>query len=523
MADVLVINSTPQETRIALLEDGVISDYYLERRASRGVVGNVYKGRVTSVLPGMQAAFVDIGLEKAAFLYVSDVYDEHERTSFDEGEDDEDEDSGNGGERGSGRGRRRRDAPPIEDQLRKGQEVLVQVSKDPIGTKGARVTSHISLAGRHLVFMPTVDHLGISRQIAADKERKRLRRICEELRPSGSGFIVRTAAAGVKSRHLRNDMKLLIGLWNEILDARTSRKAPALLHEDLDLILRATRDLATADLHRLVVDSRAEYDRIQAFIDRFMPRLAGKVELYVGREPIFDAFGIEDELQRAVERKVSLPSGGHLVIDRTEALTAIDINTGKFTGSSRGTGSLEETILQTNIEAAHEVAYQLRLRNIGGLIVVDFIDMDEASSRKQVMRALAEAVEGDRGRVKYSKISEFGLVEMTRKRTRESLEQVLLEPCPTCGGTGRVKSVETVAHELLRQLRRDIEALPDGDVRVLAHQSVISKLREYKRDSLRDLELRANRRIHLTAQNDFPLDRFILSSAGRRKQDANAS
>ncbi|TVQ97516.1 MAG: Rne/Rng family ribonuclease [Deltaproteobacteria bacterium] len=514
MPDVLVINCTPQEARVALLEDGVISDYYQERRASRGVVGNIYLGRVTSVLPGMQAAFVDIGLEKAAFLYVSDVYDEHEKATFDE-DDDEDDDGGDASSRGrGGRGRRRRNGPPIEEQLRKGQEVLVQVAKDPIGTKGARVTSHISIAGRHLVFMPTVDHLGISRQISSDRERKRLRRICEELRPSGSGFIVRTAASGVKARHLRNDMKLLIGLWNDILDARKKRrKAPALLHEDLDLILRATRDLATADLSRLVVDSRAEYDRIQDFIGRFMPRLAGKVELYVGKDPIFDAFGIEDELHRALDRKVNLPSGGHLVIDRAEALTAIDINTGKFVGSA----SLEETILQTNIEAAQEVAYQLRLRNIGGLIVVDFIDMDESASRKKVMAALEEALQGDRGRVKYSRLSEFGLVEMTRKRTRESLEQMLLEPCPTCGGSGLVKSAETVAHELLRHLRRELAGMKDPEVRVIASPAVIQKLRDYKKDSLRDIEMRANRRIHLTPQNDLAVDRFVLTGASRRK------
>jgi ribonuclease G len=500
MANVLVINSTPQETRVAVLENGIISDFYLERQRHRGVVGNIYKGRVIRVLPGMQAAFVDIGLEKAAFLYVNDIYQEHVPHEFDEDEDDDDGDDMRPGRK------RRGPVPPIEDQLKEGQELLVQVAKDPIGTKGARVTCHITLPGRHLVFMPTVDHVGISRQISSDRERRRLRDIANEMRPRGSGFIVRTASAGVSSDHLRQDMQVLISLWNDILDRRDRKKAPQRLHEDLDLILRAARDLSTADLDKLIIDSREQYDRTMEFMEKVMPRFMNRVELYVGSEPIFDAFGIESELRTALSRNVTLPSGGYLVIEKTEALTSIDINTGRFVGKR----NLEETIVKTNIEAAWEIAYQIRLRGIGGLIIIDFIDMEDTANRELVNAALEQALAHDRGRVKVTRISEFGIVEMTRKRTRESLEQMLCEPCEHCNGSGILKSRETTAFEILRELRRSLRSSTDFDVTVMAHPKVVAHIDQRERPALRDLELRFNKKIHIKGDHSFHLERFDM-------------
>jgi len=511
MSNVLVINATPQETRVASLENGSISDFHIERRRHRGVVGNIYKGRVLRVLPGMQAAFVDIGLEKAGFLYVSDVYNDHQTHSIDDEEEDDDAGSDNGG---GGRRRNAKNVPPIEKQLKEGQEILVQVVKDPIGTKGARVTCHVSLAGRNLVFMPTVAHVGISRQIARDRERKRLRQIANEMRPAGGGFIVRTAAEGVSRKLLRHDMGVLIRLWNRIMERYDRVESPSRLYEDLDLILRATRDLATADLDRLVVDSRTEYDRIMTFIEHVMPKFASRAELYVGSEPIFDAYGIESELKNALSRTVQLPSGGYLVIEKTEALTSIDINTGRFVGKK----NLEQTIVKTNVEAAHEVAYQLKLRNIGGLVIIDFIDMEEAANRRRVEKELDKAFAGDRGRVKISSISEFGLVELSRKRTRESLEQMLCEPCDHCEGLGIVKSRETVACELLRELHRDLAAIEAFDVHVLAHPHVTTLLLGRERDSLRDLELRYEKKLHVKPDGSRHVTEFDIAGGNQRSK-----
>ncbi len=508
MSNVLIVNATAQETRVAALENGLITDFYLERRRHRGVVGNVYKGRVSRVLPGMQAAFVDIGLEKAGFLYVADVHSEHAPLALEDDESEElDADGDSDGGDGGRPPRRRKDGPPIEDQLREGQEVLVQVVQDPIGTKGARVTSHISLPGRYLVFMPTVEHIGISRQIGSEGERRRLRGIAQEMRPRGGGFIVRTASAGVSSRFLKHDMKLLIELWNGILERRGRGRTPSVLYEDLDLILRAARDLSTAKLDKLIIDSHEQYDRVMEFIERYMPRFASRVELYVGREPIFDAYGIEAEIQNALSRTVPLPSGGYLVIERTEALTSIDINTGRFVGKT----NLEETILRTNLEAAAEIAYQLRLRNIGGLIIIDFIDMESGSHRDQVYKALEKALEGDRGRVKITRISEFGILEMTRKRTRESLEQMLCEGCPVCEGTGRAKSAETVCFELLRELHRALGGMKEYDVQVQAAPVVIAMLNQREKASIRELEERFGKKLHLRTDHSMRQDRYTVS------------
>ena len=419
MSSILVINASGSESRVALIENGQISEFYLERNKEKGIVGNIYKGRVVRVLPGMQAAFVDIGLDKAAFLYVSDVYYDpdfsEQQFELTEGEhpehegvpdelvaaregDEEDEGNGDAEARKAAEAKAKADAKAdaqakakekekaqkkevnIQGLLKEGQEVIVQVAKDPIGTKGARITSHISIPGRHLVFMPTVDHVGISRRIENEKERRRLREIVESLRPPGTGFIVRTVADGVPAEKLQADAKFLIHIWNEIGRKKDKLGAPALLHPDLDIVLRATRDLFSADVEKLVIDDRAEYERIMRFVQATDPALATHVEYYDGDEPIFDAYGIEHEIQRAQSRKVWLKSGGYIIIDQAEALVAIDVNSGRYVGKK----SLEETITKINIEAAKEIVYQLRLRNIGGIIIIDFIDMDKGKNRDKV-------------------------------------------------------------------------------------------------------------------------------------------
>src|ERR1700710_791406 len=381
MSSLLVINADGPETRVALVEDGLLGELYIERKRERGIAGNIYKGRVERVLPGMQAAFVNIGLEKSAYLHVSDVRGTPDdlkgllSAESNRNEDREEEEEERDAARASGGAR-------IEDLLKEGQEVIVQVTKEPISTKGARTTRYISLPGRHLVFMPTVDHIGISRRIASDKERRRLREIVESVRPPGSGFIVRTVAENVSERELKSDMEFLIKLWNEIVKRSESNRCPALIYNDLDLLLRTVRDMFTPDVEKLIIDSRAEYDRVKKFIAALMPDFTGHIELYDGAYPIFDGYGIEIEIDRALERKVWLKSGGYLIVDEMEALTAVDVNTGRFVGKT----SLEDTITKTNLEASREVAEQLRIRSIGGLIVVDFIDMDRPPNPEKVTR-----------------------------------------------------------------------------------------------------------------------------------------
>lgn len=508
------MNVSLRETRVAVLENGVISGFHNERHATRGVVGNIYHGRVVRVLPGMEAAFVDIGLEKAAFLHASDIFQDHstaelpEDDDSDDGDDDGDDDNGRGRGGSSGRRKRRREYPPIEEQLREGQDLLVQVVKDPISTKGARLTCYISLPGRHLVFMPTVGHVGISRQIRSDSERKRLRKLCDEMRPTGTGFIVRTAAEGVRSEALRQDMEVLINLWNDIYTRSQKGRPPRLLHTDLDLSLRAARDLAASELDRLIVDDREHYERIMDFVERVMPKFARSIELYVGRDPIFDAFGIEGELKRALEKRVDLPSGGYLIIEQTEALTSIDINTGKFVGEK----TLEDTITLTNVEAAREIAYQLKLRSIGGLIIIDFIDMQDGHDRKKVTDALHAAFADDKGRVKFTDISEFGLVEMTRKRTSESLTQLLCEECSHCGGRGLVRSTETVAYEILRELKRQLEVIEEHDVTLRANPKVAKQLRDNESASLKVLEASAQKRLHVKGETHLHPEDYLVQA-----------
>jgi ribonuclease G len=507
MADsLIVINADGPETRVALVEDGYLGELYIERKRERGIAGNIYKGRVERVLPGMQAAFVNIGLEKSAYLHVSDVRgtpDDLKRLlTPDAGAraDDEDEEAADAARVGAG--------ARIEDLLKEGQEIVVQVTKEPISTKGARVTRYVSLPGRHLVFMPTVDHVGISRRIGSDKERRRLREVVDSMRPAGSGFVVRTVAEGISDRELKSDMEFLIKLWNEVVRRAEGSRCPALIYNDLDLLLRTVRDLFTADVEKLIIDSRAEYDRVKKFIAALMPDFAGNIELYEGNDPIFDGYGIEIEIDRALERKVWLKSGGYLIVDEMEALTAIDVNTGRFVGKS----SLEDTITKTNLEASREVAEQLRIRSIGGMIVVDFIDMDRPHNREKVTRSFNEYLRKDRSKAAVTRISELGLIEMTRKRTRESLLHTLTEPCTSCEGKGYTKSRRTVTYELLRELRRQGDLVEGDTVLVEVHPDVAQVLQTTDRAFLEEMEKRLQKRIVIKARGSFHVEDFEIRS-----------
>ena len=445
MAREILINHTNLETRVAVMENSVVTELYHEREKERGVVGNIYKGKVLKVLPGMESAFVDIGLEKASFLYVDDVlpdfsiYDDYDETNGGP--------SSSNGRKDHGSKEKR---TPIDQLLKEGQEILVQVSKGPIGTKGARITGHLSIPGRNLVYMPTMDSVGVSRQISDDSERQRLKEIVNRLKPKNSGFIIRTVAEGRSEDEFRSDINFLVSLWDKILKQYTDNKAPALVHQDLSVTFRVIRDLLSNDVRRLLIDNEEEYAKIKAFLKEYLPRYASITTHFSRRQPIFDHFGIEEEIDRAMSQKVWLKSGGYLVIDQTEALTAIDVNTGRFVGKA----SHEETILKTNMEAVKEIVYQLKLRNIGGIIIIDLIDMEIAQNRTAVYQSLKEELRGDKARSKILQISEIGLVEMTRKRDRDNLGWLLSSSCPYCDGTGRIKSLSSVAFEMFRELER---------------------------------------------------------------------
>ncbi|HSC88719.1 MAG TPA: Rne/Rng family ribonuclease [Polyangiaceae bacterium] len=678
----LVINCDLRETRVALIENGVIAELQIERAAHRGTVGNIVLGRVSRVLPGMQAAFIDVGMDRAAFLHVEDLIrpddfeaylagdfgeidkaesgkdvgaklsdavaddepsgdqplisaessgaaaalaaasaeedddddedlldgegdedddedddededdlddssdgdededeedDDDEDEDEDDGDEDEDEDDddlddssgGDGGDdedddeddgdeeeeeeeersgrnkrrrrrrggsnaRGSERGERsrsrNRDASrsaeptaaagerkkssrvsrsvPITDVVKEGDQVIVQISKEPIGTKGARVTSHVSLPGRYCVFLPTVDHIGISKRIGSTSERGRLRQVIEAMKPKTGGIIVRTVAQGLTKKSLKADLGYLMRLWSDVSKRVETAKAPALLYSELDLVLKTARDLFTDDIDKIVIDDKEQYARLVRFVEMFLPGRVKDIELYQGDEPIFDAYGIEDEIARALSRKVPLPSGGYLIIDQAEALTAIDVNTGRFVG--KGSGSLEETALKTNLEAVEEIAYQLRFRNVGGLVVLDLIDMEDRSNREKVYRALDHALKKDKAKTTINRISELGLIEMTRKRTRESLSRTMHEPCFYCDGTGHIQSRTTIAYEILRQVRRERGSLTGYSIVVNAHPAVIDLLQGEERAAVKDAEARYMRRIKLVARKEYHIEQFDL-------------
>ncbi len=492
------MNLNSQETRVALMENGVLVELYIEHRAEKGIGGNIYKGKVVRVLPGMQAAFIDIGLEKAAFLYVSDVcFDFREFEEMlklaEEGIELE-EDFHNVMNR----------PLQIEDMLREGQKILVQVTKEPIGSKGARVSSHITLPGRYGVLMPTADHVGISRRIENEGERRRLREIIRRIKPDGFGLIVRTASDGKSEEDIQTDMDFLLRLWQRIQEKSDHASVGMIIHHDLDITMRTIRDLFTEDVDRLVVDSREEYNKIFESVETFIPQLKYSVELYEGEEAIFDAYGIEVEIGRTLGQKVWLKSGGYIVIEETEALVAIDVNTGKYVGRRNP----EDTILKTNLEAVKEIAYQLRLRNIGGIIIIDFIDMKKESNKEKVFQSMKKAVKKDKAKMNILKISDLGLVQMTRKRTRDSLKGFLCEPCLYCEGKGFTKSKVTVMNEVLREIKRDIREVRGNTVHIFLNPDVADLLFEECRAEIHELERRYRKSIIIRPTGDFHQEQF---------------
>jgi ribonuclease G len=484
MASEIIMNVTKRETRLALIEDGQVAEIHLERKGEKGIVGNIYKGRVIKVLPGMQAAFVDIGLPRAAFLYVGDIHHHVQDLTRIVNEEEDEQDEPDENSLSDNMTEQIQELTPIEDLLEEEQTILVQIAKEPLGSKGARITSHISIPGRHLVLMPTVDHVGVSRRIENELERNRLKDIIHMIKPPCCGVIVRTVSENENTEKLQADLTFLDGTWRRILEKEKRVPAPSLLYEDLDLCLRGVRDLFTEDVTRLVVDSPRERQRVLDFMETFMPSLKPLVEVYDGDEPIFDHFGIEMELNKALGRKVWLKSGGYINIDFTEALVAIDVNTGRYVGKR----NLQETILKTNLEAAKEIAYQLRLRNIGGIIIVDFIDMDRPADREKVSNALMDALKKDKQKTNILKISELGLVQMTRKRTRESLTRTLCEQCPYCDGKGFLKSQTTVCYEILRSIARHLADDEAPKIKVTAHPEVIKLLFEQESDQLEEIQ-----------------------------------
>ncbi len=460
----LLANVTPQETRVAVVENGMLQEVFIERARRRGLVGNIYKGVVSRVLPGMQAAFIDIGLEKAAFLHASDIA---------QGSDEERVEQGANGD-------------SISRLLQEGQEVLVQVIKDPLGTKGARLTTHITIPSRYLVFMPEAGNVGVSQRIEQEAERQRLRELVLDARgkEAGGGFILRTAAENVSEEAIVYDLKFLQRLWSSVQERIATAGPGEVVHEDLPLVLRVLRDISDTEVEKLRIDSRETFQRTEKFVQQFTPELAGKLEYYPGERPIFDLYSIDDEIQKALDRKVQLKSGGHLVLDQTEAMTTIDVNTGAYVGHR----NLEETIFKTNLEAAQAIVRQLRLRNLGGMIIIDFIDMQTEEHKRQVLRALEKHIERDHANCHISEISNLGLVQMTRKRTRESLEHILCETCPTCGGRASIKTAETVCYEIFREILRESRQFDVQQLLVLAAQEVVDMLLDEESTSLAELE-----------------------------------
>jgi ribonuclease G len=493
----LIINANPVETRVALMEGGAIVELFVERPGEKGasVIGNIYKGRVSRVLPGMQAAFVDIGLERAAFLYVSDILEELENF----GTDDEDVEVV--------KRERDKEKERIQDLLKEGQEILVQIAKDPISTKGARITSYVSIPGRYVVLMPTVNHVGVSRRIDDPQERGRLKSIVNRTRPDGFGFIVRTAAGGRSDEEIKADVEYLVQTWKTIQSRFEKLRAPVAVYSEMDLSLRAVRDLFGPDVARVVIDDEAEYNKVKSFADALLPHRKDDIIRYEGKEPIFEKYQCEAAIQEALGVKVWLKSGGSLVIEQAEALTAIDVNTGKFVGKR----DLEETILKTNLEAAKEIVYQLRLRNMGGLIILDFIDMVKAANRDKVYGALRDALRRDKAKSNILKISELGLVEMTRKRTRESLMRVLADACPYCEGKGYIKSEKTICAEIYRALAKELPTLRDRKVVINAHPAIAERLYDEEREGIEVLEQRYKKRI-IVKKKDLHREQFEIEN-----------
>lgn len=509
MSRQVIINSTPHEVRVAVTENARLVDLFIERRHEQGLAGSIYKGRVTRVLPGIQAAFVNIGLPKAAFLHASDVFappddecfgTEGPATSPDECA------ASNAAPRASDRTAGA--LAPIERRLSKGQELLVQIVKEPIGTKGARVSANIALPGRYLVLLPLTAHLAVSRRIESPEERERLIRAVQTLRPRTGGLILRTASEGVSKREIRADLRFLRKLWERIATKAKGVDAPALVHHELDVILRTLRDLFTSDVSRVLIDDPRAHQRAVEFMEAMLPNARRRIDLYDHPEPIFERYGIEAQIARALERKVWLKSGGYIVIDHTEALTAVDVNSGRFVGTT----NQEETALQTNLEAARVIGEQLRLRHAGGLIVIDFIDMEKPEHRKQVLAALGDAVKRDKVRSAILGFSELGLVEMTRKRTRENLLHRLCEPCRSCNGSGWVKSPATLTLDILRRVRREATMnAPLHHIAVTVPPALAAHLKRHAAAALQELQGDLGVEIALRQASHLAPDQFEVT------------
>jgi ribonuclease G len=496
MSAEILISVRPTETRVAYVENATLSDLSIERKTTPTMVGSIHRGKVMRVLPGMQAAFVDIGMERAAFLYVGDVRGDLEA----DGEFDDEFDEETNKDKDVS-------LPKIEDLIKEGQELLVQVAKDPIGTKGARITTHISLPGRHVVYMPTIEHFGVSRRIEDQAERDRLRTLVEGMKPQG-GIIVRTAGEGATEADLRRDLDYLHKLWVQVEARYTSQTKPGLVHAEMDVELRALRDLLNEDVRRVVVDNMEVKERVEQFIRQFMPQYADVVKLHTDEIPLFDLYDIDLEVSRATARKVWLKSGGYIVIDEAEALVVIDVNTGRFVGKK----NFEETILKTNLEAAKEIAHQIRIRNCGGIIIVDFIDMAREAHREKVLSALREEVVRDRARTNIISMSSLGLVEMTRKRIRPSLLKMLCEPCSYCEGRGFVKQHATVAHEIFYELERDRRHMGGKyQTKVSCHPQVADWIFEEGGILLDEAEQRLGHPVSVVAESQFHLEQFEVT------------
>lgn len=481
MAEELLINITPMECRVALIENGTVNELFVERTAKRGLVGNIYNGKIVRVLPGMQAAFVDIGQSRTAFLHINDMVWPRAQT-----------------------------APNIFEMLHPGQVVLVQVMKDMLGTKGARLTTDLSIPSRYLVFMPFGNHTGVSQKIELEQERERLRVMIDTLQTEHQlpgSVIVRTAAEGVTEQALSQDMAYLAKLWKFIQKNQKEVEATALIFEELPLPERVIRDLANGETHKIYVDSREIFTKLQSFVEKFVPTMQGRLNHYPGEKPLFELYNVEDDIQKALRTRVDLKSGGYLMIDQTEAMTTIDVNTGSYVGGR----TLEDTVFKTNLEATQVIVRQLRLRNLGGIIIIDFIDMQEQAHRDEVMRLLEKMLERDHAKTKITQVSELGLVEMTRKRTRESLEHLLCESCPTCQGRGYVKTAETVCYEIFREIMRFARAYQSPQAyTIVANPLVIDRLLTSEASAVADLEHFIERVIKFQVENLYTQEQYDI-------------
>jgi ribonuclease G len=548
MTKEMIISSSAHETRVAILEDDQVAEIFIERERQRGVVGNLYKGRVSKVLPGMQSAFVDLGLERDGFLYVSDVvatFEEFDRLDTDEEEPvssngpgngegvrrggsgppargagrrterDRDTSAGGGSSRGPSRGERGPE-PRIEELLKEGQEIIVQVAKEPLGTKGARLTSHATMPGRFLVFMPTVDHVGVSRKIESRDERARLRAIVREFREQtgfSGGVIIRTAAAGRPKEDIVSDLSYFHKVWTDIRQKSETSRAPAVVYREQSLVAKLLRDLLTEEFSAIRIDNELEYRRILELIERIMPALASKVKLYDKEFPIFEEYGVQTEIDKALRSKVWLKSGGSIVINQTEALVAIDVNTGRYVGKKTA-GRLEDTILKTNLEAVKEIVRQIRLRDLGGIIVLDFIDMEEKKNRQKVFQAVEQELRRDRSPSKALQVSDFGLVIITRKRVKQSLERVLTEPCPYCAGSSVIKSSSTICYEILAEVKKISPDLNGQSLVLRVNPDIARALRDEERAVFKELKQSIGKDISVQPDVQLHHEQFDLMAIG---------